>query len=182
MFGNMKVKTVKLLAWMCIGIFLVAMTICIGIKLPKPMLKITVDKGTIGFLPAGTNYYIVYDNGAVKKTKNFIPAKVEDYNFFPKQSIEDSVVLHGIDINTPEGEYLNEIAKNILFLTDEPKLNIVSVAWLFVLGERYFFEALYDENMRISKLFEYNVDDNSIQEVASVKRGSINHVELYEPQ
>ena len=181
MFGNMKAKTVKLLAWICIGIFLVAMTSCGSIKRPKPMLKITTTSQA-GFLPGPTRYYIVYDNGAVKKTDKFVSAKVEHYlyssvNGGPKE-------LYGIDIATQKGEELKQIANNILLLTEEPKLKIVAVGGLFVLGERYFFDisCSINESKSISKLFEYSAEDNSIQEVASLNKGSINHVELYEPQ
>ena len=123
----------------------------------------------------------IVDNGAVKKTKKFAPVDITSYNFNPMGSYEDSTLLHIRD-NNSRSEELNNVASNIVLLKKDPELKIVAISTLFILGERYFFNVLYDENMRISKLFEYIPSDNSIQEVASVRTGSINHVELYEPQ
>jgi len=175
----MRNKFIKLLAWVCLGISFVVITGCNASIGSKPMLKITTSTANRMNLNPKTTYYIVYENGAVKKTDEFVLADVGRYNFIPRKHDGDSKVLNGLDANTPEGESLKKTANEILLLTDEPKLNIVSVGWLFVLDDRYFFEALYDEDKRISKLFEYNSSENSIKEIASINKGSINHVELY---
>jgi len=180
----MKNKIIKLLTMVCIGLYLLAVTSCDTSIGSEPFLKITVDKGTVAFLPAGTNYYIVYENGVIKKTDKFEPFNVICYDFLKNEYDEVSKVLYGTDINTQEGEELNKIANNILLLMGETKLKIISVNRLFVLGEQYYFTLLSDngKNANSSKLFEYNCANHSVEEILSLDSGDINHVELYQPQ
>ena len=143
------------------------------------MLKITTHTPIIKYLKGQVKYYIVYENGAVKKTSEFVPADVISYGFFPRDKMENSIALHLIDVTTPEGEKLNKIANNILLLTEEPKLKIIAVTALFVLGGRYFFNVLCDKAINGYKLFEYIPAENSIKEIASLNH-TIDHVEMLE--
>lgn len=130
-----------------------------------------------------TNYYIVYENGAVKKTSEFNPSDVITYYFIDNDYGALTKKLFGLDINTPQGEELKKIANNILLLMDETKLKVISINELFILDDRYFFDVLTDNGKKnISKLFEYIPADNSIKEIVSFRSGAINHVELYVPE
>jgi len=172
---RMKNKIIKLLAWICIGLSFGVITACDNTKGSEPMLKITTSTA-VGFYFSNTHYHIVYDNGAVKKTEKFVPAKVKCYAFNPAGNYEDSTLLHLYD----EYEGLNEIANNILLLMDETKFEKVAIGRLYILGGRYFFDALcYNGKKNIDKLMEYISTDNSIKEIASFNSGSITHVELY---
>ena len=152
------------------------------------MLKVIVTKHYGMTIFGNTWYYIVYENGTVKKTKEFEPARVEGYDFdkndYEELLEDDSQVLYDMDTNTPRGQELEEYAKDILRLTSEPQLKIVSVSRLYVFGERYIFKASYEHSKddTYGKLFEYFPREKAIKEVASFKRGSIFHVELYEPE
>ena len=172
----MKNKIIKLLAWICMVFSFLAIS---GCNSPKPLLKITTSTSVGVTIFSYTKYYIVYENGKVKKTDEFSRHHGETYAFSSDDYDETSAVLHSIDLNTPEGANLNRIANNILLLAKDPKLKIVAVGTLFVFGERYFFDVSWDENKRTSKLFEYNTSDNTIKEFASFSSGTIDHVELY---
>ena len=175
----MRNKFIKLLAWVCIGISFIAMTSCNGAIGSEPMLKITTSTENRMNLNPKTTYYIVYENGAVKKTDEFVLADVNSYSSVSRNPAESPSILNDFDVNTSEGAELYEIASNTLILMNETKLKNISVYRLFVHGERYFFVG--DCDNKSDYLFEYIIADNSIKEIASVNKGSINHVELYRP-
>lgn len=169
----------KLLAWMSIILTLIAITGCDSTKNSKPMLKI-IASISWGMFPGSTDYYyIVYENGTAKKTSKFVPSEKGSYNYSTNDIDKNSDVLNIIDNNTPQAKELNKIAKDILLFKNDPKLEIVSVDWLYALTNRYFFEALCNKDKRISTLFEYNPADNSARKIVSFNGKSINHVELY---
>ena len=175
----MRNKFIKLLAWVCLGISFVVITGCSTSIGSEPMLKITTSTANRMNLNPKTTYYIVYENGAVKKTDKFVPADVEQYLYSSVNGGPEE--LYGVDLTTPKGEELKQIANNILLLMDETKLEGVAVSSLFILDERYFFKVGCDisKNKRVSKLFEYISVDNSVKEIVSFNSGSIDHVELY---
>lgn len=173
---------IKSLACICIALSLFAITSCDDTRGSVLMLKITTTT-SYGIFPATkTNYYIVYENGAVKETSKFVLADVKSYAFAKNDTNNDSVALHLIDINTPNGKELNGVANNILLLMSETKLENMSVGRLFVLGERYLFDVGYvDDKKTGTKLFEYISADNSIKEISTLNiKGDLSHVELYE--
>ena len=109
----MKTAIVKLFAWICAGLSLFAMTGCDSTRGSEPMFKIRTSTPIIQYLKGKENYYIVYENGAVKKTDKFDPAKVESYGY---SSInDDPYELYGIDVTAPEGENLNKIIRLCAF-------------------------------------------------------------------
>jgi len=176
----MRNKFIKLLAWVCLGISFVVITGCSTSIGSEPMLKITTSTANRMNLNPKTTYYIVYENGAVKKTDEFVLADVINYYFSRNDYGEVAKKLYDLDINTPEGEELKQIANNILLLMDETKFENISANELFIFGEKYFFTAIYrTDNKYRCKVFEYISADNSVKEIASFNKGSIDHVELY---
>lgn len=175
-------KILKSLVCIGIALSLFIITSCDNTRGSIPMLKITTTT-SYGIFPATkTNYYIVYENGAVKETSKVVPAAIESYAFAKNDTNDDSVALHLIDINTPNGKKLNGVANNILLLMSETKLENMSVGRLFVLGERYFFDVGYSDDKKSgTKLFEYILTDISIKEISTLNvKGDLSHVELYE--
>ena len=174
----------KLLLWVCIGLVLCSVTACDATNGSKPMLKIITSTSVGVTIFSKTDYFIVYENGAVKKTSEFAPAKVISYNFVPNSEGETlEVLLQKIDIDTPEGKELNNIANNIVLLMDGTKIKVISINELFFLGDRYFFDVLCDNGKApiSNKLFEYFPTDNSIKEIVSFNSKGIKHVEFYKP-
>ena len=137
---RMKNKIIKLLAWICIGLSFGVITACDNTEGSKPILKI-ITSTAVGFYFSNTHYYVVYDNGAVKKTEKFDPADVINYYFLNNDYGAVAKNRYNLDINTPEGEEIREIANNILLLIDETKLKDVSVSILYILNDQYFFIA-----------------------------------------
>jgi len=176
----MRSKFIKLLVCVCLGVLGVSMVSCTTSIGSEPMLKITTSTA-VGNYFSNTNYYVVYENGATKKTDEFVPADVHCYDFVENDYNEASEVLSGLDITMPEDEKLNEIGNNILLLMGETNLKVISVNRLFVLGEHYYFTVLSDNGKKpiSSKLFKYNDTDNTIKEMASFNGKGINHVEIY---
>lgn len=177
----MKKNIIIVLALLCIGLSFAAITSYYNTKSSEPMLKITTST-QVGFYFSNTNYYIIYENGIVKKTDKFVPTDVINYYFIDKDYGAAAKELYDLDINTPQGEELKEIANNILLLMDKTKLKIISVSELYILGDRYFFDVLSSKGKKASsnKLFEYIPADNSVKEIADFNSKSITHVELCE--
>ena len=177
----MKNKINKLFALICIGLTLFAVSGCDNTKGSKPMLKITTSTA-VGNYFSKTNYFIVYENGAVKKTEEFTPSSVINYYFISNDYGSVAKRLYNLDINSQEGQELKMIADNIVLLMDETKLKVISINELFFLEGRYFFDVLCDNGKGpiSSKLFEYFPDDNSIRGIVSFNSKGIKHVELYE--
>ena len=167
----------------CVFLMVSILSGCVSVNITKPMLKVIVTKHYGMTIFGNTKYYIVYENGTVKKTDKFERADVECYGFIPKDSMKDSTALYRIDMDTSYGQKLNDIANDILELTDDPNLFIDAVKGLCVFGDRYFFDASYNNGRSsLQKLFEYFPGDDTIKEVASFKGGNIAHVELYKPE
>ena len=128
----MKKMFVKLSTMICIGLALLGITGCDNTNGSKPILKFTTSTAIGVTIFSKTNYYIAYENGAVKKTSEFAPAKVTSYNFVPNSEGEIlEVLLQKIDIDTPEGKELNNIANNIVLLMDETGFRVISISELF---------------------------------------------------
>jgi len=160
----MKNIITKLLAWACVVLFIFVMASCNN---SKPVLKFTALTPTIPHFPSKTDYYIAYDNGKVKKTSEFVEAKVTCYYFNNVSSLDDPNVL-SIDDDNPNREKFIEIAHNILRFAGQ------TARTLYVLDGRYFYTTT-------SKVFEYFPIDNSVKEIVSFDK-TINHIELYESQ
>lgn len=171
----------KSLAYICIALTLIFMTGCDNIKGSKPMLKLTVNKGTFAYyLPAGTDYYIVYENGVVKKTKEFqfSISESKGYSFIPHDVDNNSKILYDLDTSTSEGKKIYEIAKNIAGLESKKKMKIISEQSLVILDSRYFFIAFTHNIFTQSTLFEYFPANSTAKKIVSFN-DRINHVELY---
>ena len=149
-----------------------------------PLLRvITVTSNRLN-LKGKNNYYIVYENGNVKKTSAFSPSDVTTFYFKGRNDDKNSAILHDLDMDIPQDRAVNDIAQNIVDLVNEEDLELISVNEIFVLDERYFFDILYDAGRSDAdcKLFEYIPLENSIKEIVNFRSRSIEHIELYEAQ
>jgi len=176
----MRNAIIKILVCVCVGFLGMGMTSCDTSIDSEPMLKITTST-SFGMFPATkTNYYIIYENGVVRKTTEFVPSNIIYYFFNSNGNYEDSTLLH-INDDDPLREKLNNIANNIRILMDESKFENISIGRLYVLSERYFFNIGYnDGEKRVSKLFEYISADSSAKEIAILTgKGNLDHAELY---
>lgn len=171
----------KLLAiGIALSFTIAVVTSCDSTRGAKPMLKVKTSISW-GMFPGSTdNYYIVYENGVAKKTSEFVPSQNGIYNYSTNDIEEGVDVLNIIDSSTPQSKEINKIAKDILFFKNDSKLEIESIGWLFVLTNRYFFAALCNKEKRISTLFEYFPDNNTVKKIVSFNNGSIYNVELYD--
>ena len=175
-------KIVKTLLWTCILLVIFSCAGCKKREEPKPILKVITSSQVGTTIFSNKHYYIVYDNGKKKNTSEFPKSEVVAYAFDPDAEEKNKPYLHSIDISTENGNMLNEIAMNIVYLTEKSKNNSVfSPGELYVIDNKYYFYALIDKfgDSSDNGLFEYIVDDNSFKRIA-VFNNSITHVEAYQ--
>ena len=172
-------RFLKLVVWVCL---ITCIFSCVGCKEKiesKPILKVRISHQSTYLPLLNKKFYLVYDNGKTEEIPEFESSETNPYYFTSTGNAQSTKLLSGIDMDTIEGEHLNNIAQNIIILTSNND-SFSSPYSLYVINNKfYFLIAVYEKSEETSAIFEYIESDNSIHKIVAFK-GSIERVEPYQ--
>ena len=172
-------RLLKPVVWICL---ITCIFSCVGCKEKnesKPILKVRTSNQSTYLPLLNKKFYLVYENGETEEIPEFESSEINPYYFTLTENSQSTKLLSGIDVDTIEGEHLNNIAQNIIVLTSNND-SFSSPYSLYVINNKFYFViAVYEKNKETSAIFEYIESDNSIHKIVAFK-GSIERVEPYQ--